>query len=592
MKTLLILTLSAAFLSVSGLAAADIQNGPNPYNPGYGFDAPHAASWGGWARGDAGTLYAEWDTFIDASYGTATDRTAAPDVGEANVSDAFAAWSAGTFVAGSGNLYSFSVPQNYNFSVTGNVGMGQVRAVLQFEASGIQMNYDSIKLNNLAPTFTEKTFYDDAFPSSMGPTDLVHYLAIWDLPAEPVTYNFSFNSPPHQSLTQVAIDIAAASLFDHDLEPGPTPDPDTTPDSPAWTRLDLAVVDMLNDVPSLLAQIGEKAYLLPENANRSFAVTDTGILSSLKEYVSTITDGKLYILGMETTRVYELNEDHLVEQSELDAMPTSRFEATALTTDRGEIFVFGGKQTRPNGTSRLINRLESFNPETNEWKRHRNIPGINRREGAALAAVSIDGKAHAYLLGGGVLQRNRLFGAIAAYDFELNRWETRAMTPMPTPRAFQSGIQAPVLDGKIYLIGGRSVNSAGGLAKSDKVEIYDPVSNTWQIGPNLPKEIAEPVSFATDGKIYVIDAAQQTEQSAITAWELDGTWKPWLEEDQTCDLDGDGRFTNRDVNLFARACRAGTAYWNCDLTEDGAPIARNIREYRRQWSDYWNQACP
>ncbi|PKM37892.1 MAG: VPLPA-CTERM sorting domain-containing protein [Gammaproteobacteria bacterium HGW-Gammaproteobacteria-10] len=206
------LTLAATMLSFSGIASADFTNGPNPYNPGYGFDAPHEASWGGWTRGDVGTLFAEWDTFFDASYGTATDRTAAPDVGSANTGNAYFGWSAGTFAAGTGNLYSFAVPQNYNAIVTGSVGEGPVRAVLQFETWGTQMNYDSIALNGLAPTFTEQTYFQAAYPSSFGPVDLVQFLAYWDLPAELLTYNFSFGSDAHQSLAQVAVDIAAVPV--------------------------------------------------------------------------------------------------------------------------------------------------------------------------------------------------------------------------------------------------------------------------------------------------------------------------------------------------------------------------------------------
>lgn len=212
MKSLTKLTLSAAFISVSGLASADISNNPNPYAPGFGFDAPHEASWGGWTRGDAGTLYAEWDTFSDVSY--PGPRTAAPDVGRANTTDAYARWNPGVFIAGSGNLYSFTVPQSYTFSVTGNVGVGPIiRAALQFETWAQQMDYASIALNGLAPTHSESTYIDPNYPSPFGPVPLVQYLAIWDLPAELGTYNFTFNSTrPHQSLAQVSVDIAAVPV--------------------------------------------------------------------------------------------------------------------------------------------------------------------------------------------------------------------------------------------------------------------------------------------------------------------------------------------------------------------------------------------
>jgi N-acetylneuraminic acid mutarotase len=343
-----------------------------------------------------------------------------------------------------------------------------------------------------------------------------------------------------------------------------------------------------------LATIGDNSYFFTENVSLGLASLDSGGISLNGQNARAIVNSKLYVFDTESgpTRVFEIDQGNLVEKAPLMRMPTARFAAATLVTENDEIFVFGGKQTRPNGTSRLINRLESFNPLADTWNRHRNIPGINQREGAALAAASIGNKPYAFLLGGGVLQRNRLFGSVAGYDFMLNRWQTKGMTPMPTPRAFLSNIQAPVLNGKIYLIGGKSLNGAGGLIKSNKVEIYDPVSNTWQIGPDLPQEIREPLPFTDGNKLFVLDGLNNADNGKMTVWELDDAWIGSLEVGETCDLDGDGRFTNRDVNLFARACRTETAYWNCDLIGNGASIAKNTREYRRQWREHMNRACP
>ncbi|WP_445372507.1 VPLPA-CTERM sorting domain-containing protein [Methylomonas sp. HW2-6] len=200
------LTLIAGLLSLSGAAFADITNGPNPYAAGYGFDTPTEATWGGWTRGDAGTLYAEWDTFVDNSYpGT---RTAAPDVGSAGSSNANIAWNAGTFAAGSGNLYSFSVIEDFTASLSGSTASGPLRVALQFETWGVPMDYDSILLNGAAPTYVDTTYFEANYATSFGPVDLVQYLAIWDLPTAAASYAFDFNSAEHSmSLAQIAIDI-------------------------------------------------------------------------------------------------------------------------------------------------------------------------------------------------------------------------------------------------------------------------------------------------------------------------------------------------------------------------------------------------
>jgi hypothetical protein len=92
MRHLQRLTLAAGLLAAVGPAWADIARGPDPYGAGFGLDKPDAAPWGRWTRGDAGTLYAEWDNFSDASHGGAADRTAAPDLGSFGTSSAWLGW--------------------------------------------------------------------------------------------------------------------------------------------------------------------------------------------------------------------------------------------------------------------------------------------------------------------------------------------------------------------------------------------------------------------------------------------------------------------------------------------------------------------
>lgn len=200
----------ASLLAVSTLASADITNGPNPYAAGFGFDTPTEAAWGGWTRGDAGTLYAEWDTFVDNTYPGI--RTAAPDIGQFGANNVNLSWNAGTFAAGSGNLYSFSVPENFSASLSAAANTEPVRAVLQFESWGTQMDYNSIQLNGLTPTYSVQTFYDAAYVSSFGAVELLQHLVYWDLEQAAANYVFNFSSIGHsQSLAQVAIDIGPAA---------------------------------------------------------------------------------------------------------------------------------------------------------------------------------------------------------------------------------------------------------------------------------------------------------------------------------------------------------------------------------------------
>lgn len=222
---------AAVLAALTTAASADMTNGPDPYAPGFGFDRPHEAAWGGWTRGAVGTLYAEWDSFRDNTHGTATDRTSAPGltnvpgvieaasgIGSANVTNPWLGWNAGTFVAGAGNLYSFSVASQFQASLTGAVGAAPAtRAVLQVETWGNPLN-GPVTLNGLAPSQRSVTFSLPDHPSSFGPVLLEHLLFIWDLPqtALPMAtddFLFSFGAThSHLSLAQVAVDIAPVPL--------------------------------------------------------------------------------------------------------------------------------------------------------------------------------------------------------------------------------------------------------------------------------------------------------------------------------------------------------------------------------------------
>jgi hypothetical protein len=202
------LTLATGLLAAAGSAWADIARGPDPYGAGFGFDPPDTAVWGRWTRGDAGTLYAEWDVINDASHGTDSDRTSAPDVGASGAVSPWLGWNAGTIRTGSGNLYSFSVPERFEVNFAGGASAEPRRAVLQIETQGTALDAASVTLNGAAPTFSAVTFNDPAFVTSQGPVTLQHRLFYWDLPTAPATYQFAFGSAePSMSLTQVAVDV-------------------------------------------------------------------------------------------------------------------------------------------------------------------------------------------------------------------------------------------------------------------------------------------------------------------------------------------------------------------------------------------------
>lgn len=209
-KLTLLLLLAAGLTGQSGLASADIANSPNPYSVGYGFDYPQQAVWGGWSRGDAGTVYAEWDTFnfdgqlLAGSYG---------------LTNAQFGWDGGTSIDGNGNLANDTDSIFAYADIQGSVAQASeqvVRVALQLEAwvaDGGGVDYDNIWLNGLTPTFLSLTDTGNSIVVDSIEYALYQSLVIWDLDFAPADdlYLFDLSAAAGTRIAQVAIDMAAVA---------------------------------------------------------------------------------------------------------------------------------------------------------------------------------------------------------------------------------------------------------------------------------------------------------------------------------------------------------------------------------------------
>ena len=88
-------------------------------------------------------------------------------------------------------------------------------------------------------------------------------------------------------------------------------------------------------------------------------------------------------------------------------------------------------------------------------------------------------------------------------------YETHAPMPIAT-----SEIAVVELDDKIYVIGGFVPNGKGSL---DTVQIYDTKTDTWTMGSSMPKPLNHPAAATFDGKIYVVGGFEYS-LPAIGAW--------------------------------------------------------------------------
>ncbi len=164
----------------------------------------------------------------------------------------------------------------------------------------------------------------------------------------------------------------------------------------------------------------------------------------------------------------------------------------------GKIYAIGGLNNDSNLT---VNQV--YDPAMDFWRTRKPMP--TPRSGCAVA--SYQGKI--YVIGGTVGVTTNLVseftGAVEVYDPTTDTWETK--TPMPTPRA---DLHASVVDGKIYLIGGKERWGEASLYHElDVNEVYDPTNDTWTTASPLPVPVFGYASAVVDGKIYVFGGARQ-----------------------------------------------------------------------------------
>ena len=180
-------------------------------------------------------------------------------------------------------------------------------------------------------------------------------------------------------------------------------------------------------------------------------------------------------------------------------MPTPRV-APQTAVFSNEIYVFGGYDRKgPRGAFRYKRNVEMYDPETDTWVKKRNMPTL--REGFSTALVN--GKV--YLIGGRIhdkkLGEGAATGLVEVYDPLTNRWEKGA--DMPTERGETDAV---VIGGKIYVLGGYTWLKVPGLAERfvTRIEEYNPKTDKWRKLPDMPMFRGWFATVAVDNEIYTL----------------------------------------------------------------------------------------
>jgi N-acetylneuraminic acid mutarotase len=187
----------------------------------------------------------------------------------------------------------------------------------------------------------------------------------------------------------------------------------------------------------------------------------------------------------------------------------------AVAELNGKIYVMGGFTKPPSGPSAWvpIDNAWEYDPANDTWKALAPLP---TKRGSTTAAV-VNGKV--YVIGGAAsyegaketgihpARPHRVVGTNEVYDPATNTWETRS--PMPTAR---NHVAVGVVNGKIYVIGGRLGNAfIGRAANTDVVEGYDPATDQWSATLDRMPTPRSSLAYGTyKGKIYVAGGELQT----------------------------------------------------------------------------------
>jgi N-acetylneuraminic acid mutarotase len=233
-----------------------------------------------------------------------------------------------------------------------------------------------------------------------------------------------------------------------------------------------------------------------------------------EEILGVAAGGKLYVLaGLVSAPIwtpiglvyeYDPATDHWTKKKPM-ALPAHH---VALTEYHGKIYVFGGFVAPQSGPAAWvpINNSWEYDPATDTWKALAPLP---TKRGSPLAAVVGD---KIYVIGGASTPPGSnqtsidqthaqvCLGTAEEYDPATNTWRERS--PMPTPRNHAA---IGVVNGKIYVIGGRTGAAFIGLASDiSVVEEYDPATNSW--GPpraRMPTARSALAAGVYNGRIYV-----------------------------------------------------------------------------------------
>ncbi|MEM9532867.1 MAG: kelch repeat-containing protein [Pseudomonadota bacterium] len=174
-------------------------------------------------------------------------------------------------------------------------------------------------------------------------------------------------------------------------------------------------------------------------------------------------------------------------ESGSDLLGSRVFHGTCAAA--GMLIAFGGQNT---GGGPGLGSVEAYDPATDTWSPRQDMP--NPRLGMMVAAVDDV----CYVIGGSPAPGAAAVDFTERYDPVADTWT--ALSPLPTARAVGA---AAAVDGRIYVAGGAAQGNTTSPVFST-LEIYDPSSNTWSTGPDMPSARASLAGAALGNQVHFL----------------------------------------------------------------------------------------
>jgi N-acetylneuraminic acid mutarotase len=239
-------------------------------------------------------------------------------------------------------------------------------------------------------------------------------------------------------------------------------------------------------------------------------------------HAAEVVNGKLYLFGglgggsEGKVQIYDPAADEWTEGA---PMPFAAGSSSSAVIGN-QVYVAGGIV----GSSTTTQGAR-YNPATDTWQAIAPMP-----QGRNHAAAESDG-AKMYVFGGrgpGSGDTNELadgFDTVQIYDPATDSWESSldpGSTLAPLPQARGGMGTAVFANGEFWVMGGETHDGAGATADGvyDRVDAYNPTTNTWRSGPPMPtaRHGIFPVLDGTE--IHVVGGGVKAGYSSTTVHEV------------------------------------------------------------------------